>query len=188
MLKFVQEGRLGRLVLDAPHEKNKFSVAFLEQAEQTLAQLDFAALDKLVLQSSAADIFAAGANMHELLALTPETAGDFAALGQRVMMMLEQAPVPVTALVSGPCFGGAFDMVLACRHIWATESALFCHPGVYIGMMTGFGGTVRLPKRLPAQMARMMLATGYRMGATEAARLGLVERVFKDYETMIAAV
>lgn len=187
MLVFVTEGRLGRLILDAPEEKNKLSIAFLEQAIQTLQGIDYNALDRLVLQSGSPDIFAAGANMHELLELTPQTAVDYAVRGQRLMELLESAPIPVTALVSGPCFGGGFDMVLACHQIWASPSAVFCHPGVYLGIMTGFGGTVRLPRRLPVQKARWMLLTGYRMKAEEAKRLGLVSRLFEDHEQMLAA-
>lgn len=187
MLAFVTEGRLGRLILDAPEEKNKLSIAFIEQAIQTLQSIDYSALDRLVLQSRSPEIFAAGANMHELLQLTPQTAVDYAVRGQRLMVLLESSPVPVTALVSGPCFGGGFDMVMACREIWASSSAVFCHPGVYLGIMTGFGGTIRLPRRLPVQMARWMLLTGYRMKAAEAERLGLVSRLFQDHAKMLAA-
>jgi enoyl-CoA hydratase len=185
MLRCVLEERLGRLVLDAPQEKNKLSIAFLEDAVHQLENLDYRGIDQLVLHSSSKDIFAAGANMHELLALNPETAMAYAALGQRLMSLLENAPVPVTALVSGPCFGGGFDLVLACSEIWATPSAVFCHPGVFLGIMTGFGGTIRLPQRIPPHMARWMLLTGYRMKADEAQKLGLVDRMFLDYDKML---
>ena len=72
------------------------------------------------------------------------------------MDRLESFPVPVFALVSGPCIGGDLDLVVACHGVWASRSALFCHLGTSLGLLTGFGGTVRLPRKLPPAMARFL--------------------------------
>ena len=178
MLRWCREGAWGRLILDAPRDKNKLSIAFLERLLTVLTGPQAAGCRYLSLESTSDEIFAAGADMHELLALDERSAHAYSSLGQEVMNALESSRATVFALVSGPCFGGGFDLVLACHHIWATEKSVFCHPGAYLGILTGFGGTVRLPKRINAHMARHMLTTGYRLKASEGFRLGLVERVF----------
>lgn len=178
MLEYhLEPNRVGRLVFCRPEEKNKLSTALLHELATRLDELAESPPDKLLVHSSAEDCFAAGADMNELLLLDPLSARDYSRLGQGVMSRLERFPVPVVALVSGPCYGGAFDLALSCREIWATEAAVFCHPGAYLGIMTGFGGTVRLPERLPKAAARSMLLTGRVMAAPEAHELGLVNRL-----------
>ncbi|CAM2064553.1 Enoyl-CoA hydratase/isomerase family protein [Sulfidibacter corallicola] len=178
----------GRILLAAPSGKNKLSLDLLERLHEGLAAWRRDSDFRLVtLESTCPDLFAAGADMNELLNLDRAKAREYAALGQSVMRELETFPTPVVALVGGPCFGGGFDLALACAEIWATDNAVFCHPGAYLGIITGFGGTVRLPLRLPTRMARHMLLTGYRMGAEEAGCLGLVQRRFPSRAAMLKA-
>jgi len=167
---------------------NKLSRATLRDLTSQVRALAGEALDLLAIQSSSPTLFAAGADMRELLDLNPVSALAYAALGQDLMQALESFPAPVLALVSGPCLGGAFDLVLACHAVWATSATYFCHPGAHLGMMTGFGGTVRLPEKLPGARARFMLLSGYRMPAAEALELGLVARLFDSHEDMQAAL
>ncbi|CAM2009773.1 enoyl-CoA hydratase/isomerase family protein [Acanthopleuribacter pedis] len=192
MLTCRQSGRVVWLTLDAPHQKNKLSTALLEQLRDTLDALRRnherkTELQAIVIHSAASTIFAAGADMRELLRLNSETAVGYAQLGQSVMDALADFPVPSYALVGGPCFGGGFDLALACQRIWVAENATFCHPGAFLGLMTGFGGTVRLPQKIEPHMARHMLLTAYRMKGLEAFRLGLAARWFGAYQGMITA-
>lgn len=176
------------MTLDAPLQKNKLSIALLEQLRGALqAARNTRGLRALALLSAAPDIFAAGADMRELLKLNPTTAVDYAALGQSVMDELAAFPVPSYALVAGPCFGGGFDLAMACQRRWSTSDAVFCHPGAFLGIVTGFGGTVRLPQLLPPRFARQMLLTGQRLKGIDAFRLGFAERCFGDHRAMIHA-
>ena len=186
MLIQEREGAWGRIFLNDPDAKNKLSVSFLNQLAETLDGLAGKGLLWLTIESASESLFAAGADMRELLQLDPQSALEYSRLGQGVMDRIARFPASVVALVSGPCFGGAFDLVLACDAIWATEHSHFCHPGAYLGMMTGFGGTVRLPGKLPSQMARHMLATGYRLPAADAGKMGLVQRCFSSKSKMIS--
>ncbi len=84
---------------------------------------------------------------------------------------------PVIAAVNGLAFGGGFELALACDLIVAAEEAEFALPEVTLGIVAESGGVQRLPRRLPNAIAMDMLLTGRRMGAEEALRLGLVNRV-----------
>jgi len=84
---------------------------------------------------------------------------------------------PVIAAVNGLAVGGGFELALACDLIVAAETAEFFLPEATLGIVPDAGGVLRLPRRLPRAIAIEMLLTGRRMGAAEALRLGLVNRV-----------
>jgi len=90
-------------------------------------------------------IFLAGADLAEIASLTTASATPYAALGRSVLERIRVHPRPVVAAVHGPCTGGGFDLVLACDGIVAGPRARFAHPGVRRGLVTGWGGTARLP-------------------------------------------
>lgn len=84
---------------------------------------------------------------------------------------------PVIAAVNGLAIGGGFELALAADLILAADTAEFALPEVKLGMMADSGGVLRLPRRLPRAIANELLFTGRRMGAAEALRWGLVNRV-----------
>ncbi|MFC7339925.1 enoyl-CoA hydratase-related protein [Saccharopolyspora griseoalba] len=84
---------------------------------------------------------------------------------------------PVIAAVNGLALGGGFELVLAADLVVAAEHAEFALPEVTLGMVADSGGVLRLPNRLPPAVASELLMTGRRMGAAEAHRWGLVNRV-----------
>ncbi|MEB8336883.1 carnitinyl-CoA dehydratase [Streptomyces endophyticus] len=84
---------------------------------------------------------------------------------------------PVIAAVNGLALGGGFELALAADLIVAADHAEFALPEVTLGMVPDSGGVLRLPRRLPQAVARELLMTGRRMGAHEAERWGLVNRV-----------
>jgi crotonobetainyl-CoA hydratase len=84
---------------------------------------------------------------------------------------------PVIAAVNGLALGGGFELVLAADLVLAAEHAEFGLPEVTLGLVPDAGGLLRLPSRLPRPIAVEWLLTGRRVGAAEAARWGLVNRV-----------
>ena len=93
---------------------------------------------------------------------------------------------PVIAAVNGMAVGGGFEIALAADLIVAAEHAQFFLPEAGLGILPD-AGSVRLPRLLPAHIAREMLLTGRRMGAAEAAQHGLVNRVVPAADLMVAA-
>ena len=84
---------------------------------------------------------------------------------------------PVIAAVNGLAVGGGFELALAADLIVASTAARFWLPEAQLGMLPDSGGLLRLPKAIPARLAREMILTGRRMEADEALALNLVTRV-----------
>lgn len=170
----------GRILFTRPEQKNKFTVSFLKEATGIFQQIhsEKDSFQVISIESKADSIFAAGADMTELLQLNRRSAEEYSLLGQSLMELIEECPVPVIALVCGPCIGGGFDLALSCHSIFGTHRAVFAHPGVFLGLVTGFGGTVRLAEKIGVGPAREALLTGRSIHAEEALQLGLIDRLF----------
>ena len=121
--------------------------------------------------------FAVGAEISELANLTPASAAEFARRGQSVMRAVANSPKPVVAAIRGYCMGGGLDLALACHARIASSDAVFAHPGGSLGIITGWGGTQRLPRLIGRGRALDMLVTGRRLDAREAFAYGLVHKI-----------
>lgn len=84
---------------------------------------------------------------------------------------------PVIAAINGMAVGGGFEIALACDLMVADEHVEFFLPEANVGVIADGGGVIRLPRKLPATIAREMLLTGRRMGAQEAFSRGLINEV-----------
>ncbi len=134
--------------------------------------------------------FAAGAELAQIAALSAIEALRFSALGQSLMSKIEQHAKPVVAAIRGYCLGGGLDLALACHLRVAASDAVFGHPGAGLGIMTGWGGTTRLPRTMRARgraLAVEMLTTGRGITAEEAYACGLVNRVAPPQEVLETA-
>jgi acetyl-CoA C-acetyltransferase len=96
-------------------------------------------------------------------------------------------PKPIIAAVNGYAMGGGLETALACHLVVADENAKLALSEVKVGLVAGAGGAVRLPRQLPVKVATEMLLTGRRMGAAEAERRGLVNRVAPAGEAVTVA-
>jgi enoyl-CoA hydratase len=133
---------------------------------------------RVMLVTGAGDkAFAAGADIGEMMNLTPQEARAFSESGMRVMHALEALPMPVIALVNGYALGGGCELALACDWIIASESAVFGQPEVGLGIPPGFGGTQRLARLVGRALALELLTTGRQVRADEALRVGLASHV-----------
>lgn len=112
---------------------------------------------------------------------------DFGSGGFAGLTELFDLDVPVIAAVNGMAVGGGFELALACDLIVAVRNAELFVPEVNLGFVPDAGGVVRLPRRLPRAVAMELLLTGRRMGADEALRHGLVNRVVDRDDLMTAA-
>ena len=125
--------------------------------------------------------FAAGAELAEVAALSAPQAFDFAKLGQSTMQSIESSVKPVIAAVRGYCMGGGLDLAMACHIRIASPDAVLAHRGATLGILTGWGGTQRLPRILGSQgrsIAIEIMASGRLISAPEAHALKLISRIF----------
>ncbi len=124
--------------------------------------------------------FSAGAELSEIAALTGPGALEFSKIGQRLMNAVDQFPAPVYAAVAGYCMGGGLDLALACRYRIASPHAIFGHRGAALGLITGWGGTQRLPRLIGKGRALELFVAAEKVTATQALHMRLVDAVADD--------
>jgi len=128
--------------------------------------------------------FCAGAELTEINSLLASETLDFAREGQRVMDQIEHSAKPVVAAIHGYCMGGGFDLALACRVRICSRDAIFAHRGASLGLITGWGGTQRLPRLIGRSRAMEIFLTGRMIAADGALAIGLVREVAASNQVM----
>ena len=131
--------------------------------------------------------FVAGADIKEMMDMNPEEARRFAGIGQSVFNKIEHLPKPVIAAVNGFALGGGTELAMSCDIILASEKAKFGQPEVALAVIPGFGGTQRLPRIVGRNIAKELIYSGNIIGADEAYRIGLANRLLPPEELMEAA-
>jgi enoyl-CoA hydratase/carnithine racemase len=124
--------------------------------------------------------FSVGADLNQIAALTGPQAYAFSAMGQTLMHSIATYPSPVIAAIEGHCMGGGLDLVLACHRRIAAPNAVFGHRGAALGLVTGWGGTQRLPRLIGKGRALELFAAAARIHAARALQIGLVDAIAAD--------
>ena len=124
--------------------------------------------------------FSAGAELEEIIALTGPEAYEFSLMGQALMNEVARFPARVIAAITGYCMGGGLDLALACHRRLASPHAVFGHRGAALGLITGWGGTQRLPRLVGKARALQMMIEAEKVHAREALRIGLVDAIADD--------
>ena len=131
----------------------------------------------LILTGAGDKAFVAGADITHLATLDALGSKVFAGKGQNIISKLQGLNIPVIGAVNGFALGGGNEVALACDFIYASENAKFGLPEINLGLIPGFGGTQRLPRRVGLAMAKEMLFTGKMISAEEARAIGMVNKV-----------
>lgn len=154
--------------------------------EETLRELlccfsgfrDDPSVKVVILTGAGEKAFVAGADIAAMQAMDAVAARDFARLGHRVLNAVEKLPQPVIAAVNGFALGGGCELAMACDIRLASENARFGQPEVNLGVIPGFGGTLRLPRLVGKGRAKELIFTGDMIDAREAHRIGLANQVY----------
>jgi enoyl-CoA hydratase/carnithine racemase len=155
-------------------------VEVVEELIAIIEDLSTLEADRRLIFTGTDDVFASGADLREIASVSADEAESFARRGQKLMNMIGDLDTSTIAAVNGYCFGGAIDLALACDRRLASQAALFSHPGANLGIITGWGGTQRLPRLIGEANALEMFFTAKRVDSGEALRLGLVDMVVSD--------
>jgi enoyl-CoA hydratase len=160
-----------------PERRNALSAHVLDELKRIFDDLSGA---RRVIFTGTGAAFASGADLREIAATTSDESAGFALRGQALMTRIATLPQTTIAAINGFCFGGALDLALACDRRIAAPTATFAHPGAGLGIITGWGGTQRLPRLVGTANALEMFFTAAPIDARRALRIGLVEEITGD--------
>jgi len=176
------------ITIDRPKVLNALNAQTVgEIAEAFEAVRGDANVRAVILTGGGEKAFVAGADINELAKMTPISGKETAERGQRVFRDIETFPKPVIAAVNGFALGGGCELALACHIRIASENAQLGLPEVTLGIIPGYGGTQRMARLLGKGKALELICTGDRIGAAEAERIGLVNKVVPADQLMSAA-
>jgi enoyl-CoA hydratase/carnithine racemase len=145
-----------------------------------------------IISSARKQGFSAGANLRELYRAAEPLSEKERVAGVRqflerihaVFNALDQAPFVTIAAVHGICFGGGFELALACDILIADKMARFAFPELRLGLIPGFGGIPRLKRDLGNAFVRDLLLTGRSVNAARAQAVGLVAQLAAEGEAL----
>ena len=190
---------IAHVQMSRPQAMNAMNADFWVELPQIMKALDASGEVRVIVLSSTGKHFSAGMDL--AVFSNPKFApmnGDPGRMGEnlrRVVMQLqatlsslEEIRIPVLSAIHGGCIGGALDMVCASDSRYCSEDAYFTIKETELGMTADVGTLQRLPKLMPEGVVRELAYTGRKFGAQEALRLGFVNQVFKDHESLVDGV
>jgi enoyl-CoA hydratase/carnithine racemase len=166
------------LRLHSEDRTNRLTRACVHSLHEVIGKLSVEPLPLVIAGNTS--FFSAGAELKEIAALDAPTAYEFSKMGQALMNSIDHFPAPVYAAISGYCMGGGLDLALACDHRIASPHSNFGHRGAALGLMTGWGGTQRLPRLVGKARALQMFIMADKITALQASRMGLIEAIAED--------
>jgi len=172
-----RHGDCAVLTLDRPATLNALSFAIIKAVGQLFDEVAASDARVLLITGAGPKAFCAGADIKELQGRSLMEQKRGGELGQAVFAKLDRLPQASVALINGFAFGGGLELAMACTFRLASPGATMGLPEIKLGLIPGYGGTQRLPRLVGPARALEMVMTGRRVGAAEAERIGLVNRV-----------
>ncbi|PSW11660.1 fatty acid oxidation complex subunit alpha FadB [Photobacterium sanctipauli] len=189
-VRYLEDG-IAELNLDAPGSINKFDIKTLESFNEALNALYHQTDLKGLLLTSNKEAFIVGADITEFLGLFAKPAAELSqwvAHANDIFNKLEDLPVPTLSAINGHALGGGCECVLATDFRLADNTARIGLPETKLGIMPGFGGTVRLPRLIGADSAMEIITAGKDKKAADALKLGLVDAIVEPANLKSAAI
>lgn len=169
------------LTVDIPDTRNALSVPIVKELD---ALVDQAASDPgvrcLLVTGGGNKSFVAGADIRQLVKMTPEESRYSIEVGHKLFSKLETLDIPVVAAINGYCLGGGLELAMSCDIRVCSANAKFGLPEINIGMIPGWGGTLRLARLIGESRAKDMLLRGKMIDAETARSYGLIAEVYDD--------
>jgi enoyl-CoA hydratase len=182
------QDRIAVLSVNRPDKLNALNEQTIRELSEAFGEL--AARDDVggvILTGVGEKAFVAGADIAELAKMGPVDGIEVSRLGQQVFRRIELSKKPVIAAVNGFALGGGCELALACHLRIASDNAQFGLPEVKLGIIPGYGGTLRLPRIVGKGRALELMLTAQFIKADEAYRIGLANKVVPQAELMDTA-
>lgn len=184
-IRLEKKGNYAILWVDNPKTRNALSVPIVEHMDKLV---DEVVADKdihcLIITGGGEKSFAAGADISKLVNMSPEESRYSIEVGHKLFSKIETLDIPVIAAVNGYCLGGGLEISMCCDIRVCSANAKFGLPEINIGMIPGWGGTLRLPRLIGESRAKNMLLRGKMITAQEALDYGLVAEVYENVDEL----
>lgn len=174
-----KNGAVAVLTINRPKALNALNSDTLKELSTALDELGRdSSVKAVIVTGSGEKAFIAGADISQMKDFNAMEGRRFAQLGHATFRKIELLPQPVIAAINGFALGGGCELAMACDIRIAGENAKFGQPEVTLGLTAGFGGTQRLPRLVGTGLASELLFSGDMIDASEAYRIGLVNKVY----------
>ena len=170
-----REGPVGIVTLNRPQQLNALSYDLVKELSLAMEAFDLEQEIKAIVLTGGEKVFAAGADIKEMVDATPFDERIQSRMSYRDK--INRISKPVIAAVSGYALGGGCELAMSCDLIIASETARFGQPEVNIGTIPGSGGTQRLTRTVGKYRSMEMVLTGEFLSASDAERFGLVNKI-----------
>jgi enoyl-CoA hydratase len=187
ILKIAIADGISTATISRPQALNALNTRFFEEMDDLVASRAARADVRVLVVTGEGKAFVGGADIAEMSGKSAHQGTEFSKKGQATFRSLELLDKPVIAAVNGFALGGGLELALACDIRIASAKAKFGQPEVNLGLIPGYAATQRLPRLIGLGNALYMLFTAEMIGAEDALRMGLVQKVVEP-EQLITAV
>lgn len=177
ILKPVVEGPVMLLTISRPTALNALNSIFFSEMDSFISSIQNNKTIRALIITGEGKAFVAGADISEMVNMSPDEGRAFSATGQAVFNRLSALPFPVIAAINGFALGGGMELAMACDFRIASSNARFGQPEVNLGLIPGYAGTQRLPRLTNLADALYLLTTGEVIDAATALQMRLVQKV-----------
>lgn len=167
------------VTISRPKAMNALNTAFFDEMNALLDELNSNEDIKVMVITGEGKAFVAGADIAEMVNKNQEEGQAFSEYGQRTFDRIEAMPFPVIAAINGFALGGGCELAMSCDFRIASTKAKFGQPEVNLGLIPGYAGTQRMARLIGKADAMYLLLTADMIGAEDALRLKLVQKVFE---------
>ena len=177
------------ITINRPSKYNALNVAVVKTLREFFKEAeDDSNVRVVIITGTGEKAFAAGADITEFQGRNSKSVRALAENGQELCKFMEAMSKPIIGAINGFALGGGCEVAMACDIRYASSNARFGQPEINLGIIPGFGGTVRLPRLVGLGVAKELTYTGDQIKADEALRIGLVNKVFETVEELQSGV
>lgn len=168
------------ITISRPKAMNALNTLFFDEMNALLDEFQSDDRISVMVLTGDGKAFVAGADIAEMVDKTPSQGQAFSEYGQKTFQRIESMPFPVIAAVNGFALGGGCELAMSCDIRIASNRAKFGQPEVSLGLIPGYAGTQRMARLIGLADALYLLYTADMIGAEEALRLKLVQKVVES--------
>ncbi|MCB0807525.1 MAG: enoyl-CoA hydratase/isomerase family protein [Bacteroidales bacterium] len=184
MLQITTEGPVALVTINRPEAMNALNTRFFQEMDQAVVEISANKEIKVMVITGSGKAFVAGADIAEMVNKNQEEGSDFSRTGQNTFRSLEKMEIPVIAAINGFALGGGLELAMGCDFRIASSKAKFGQPEVNLGLIPGYAATQRLSRLVGMGDALFMLMSAEMIGAEDALRIGLVQKVVEPEQLM----